>query len=160
MLAPTANSQRFLQLTQLLLTFVSVCAVVDSSRFDRSATDRPGYYSGAAGPRDATHDRRFGDLARTERKRREAEQLANRRRAAQSAVSIARAAEKWTVPALSGSRPISSATDSIICASCRVSETVVGVMAGRELSNQALAVGHVWHASCSRGLEPRYWSTA
>lgn len=123
MLAPTANTARFLKLTQFLLSFISVCAIADSSRIDNPPADRPGYYADAAQQRDAERDRRFGDLARTERKRREAEQHASRRRAAFGAAWSVDRAEKRAFGAASGVNR-GPRTDSRICATCRVSETL------------------------------------
>ena len=78
MLAPSPKSQRFLETVQLVLTFVGVCGVVDASLVPSPSHDRAGYYASAPeGPR-AADDRRIADLARTERKRREAEQQAQR----------------------------------------------------------------------------------
>lgn len=152
MLAPTAKTQRFLKVTQVLLTFLSVCAVADSSRADRPPTDRPGYHAGAQ-QREAARDRRFGDLARTERKRREAEQQANRRSAARTAAvrlsSSARAAdEAGFEPTGRGIRP---ATDL---------ETLFAIEALQHHTAQSFAVRCPWHASCTAWLEPGNGSTA
>ena len=79
MLAPRPKSQRFLETIQIVLTFVSVCAVVEATR-DLSPPTRPaGYDSSTPIENERSMDRRLGDLARVERKRREAEQHANRR---------------------------------------------------------------------------------
>ena len=72
MLAPAAKSKRFLEMIQLVLSFASVCAVVDSTIIDVLPRDPTGYYTRGA-PQEARGDRLFGDLARAERKRREAE---------------------------------------------------------------------------------------
>jgi hypothetical protein len=61
------------------LTLASTCAVVEANRIPIAAHDRPGYYTSAPQPREAARDRSFADLARTERKRREAEQRSSRR---------------------------------------------------------------------------------
>jgi len=79
MLAPTAKNKRILELIQLGLTFVSVCAVLDASRIHSPPDGRPGYSAAIPRPRETSEDRRVGDLARVERKRREAEQQASRR---------------------------------------------------------------------------------
>ena len=64
---------------QVVLTFVSVCAVLETSRI-QLPLDRPsGYYAGIPQENDASRDRRIGDLARADRKRREAEQQSLRR---------------------------------------------------------------------------------
>lgn len=78
MLAATRNGRRFLEVTQILLGFVSTCTVVDASRIQAAPHDRPGY-SAALPLESDSSDRRLGDLARAERKRRETEQLASRR---------------------------------------------------------------------------------
>jgi hypothetical protein len=81
MLFAKPNTKRFLEVTQLVLTFVSVCAVVDASRIHSPPDGRPGYYASIPRPHATSNDRRLADLARVERKRREAEQDASRRRA-------------------------------------------------------------------------------
>jgi hypothetical protein len=78
MLAVARNRKRFLQMTQIVLGFVSTCAVVDASRIHAAPHDRPGYWAALPLESDSS-DRRFSDLARASRMRREAEQLANRR---------------------------------------------------------------------------------
>ena len=78
MLGATRNTKRFLELTQLVLAFVGTCTVVDAARIQAAPRDRPGYSAGV--PLDSEPaDRRASDLARADRKRREAEQLASRR---------------------------------------------------------------------------------
>lgn len=63
---------------QLVLTFVSVCAVLETSRL-QLPLDRPaGYYAGIPQNNEASGDRRIGDLARAERRRRETAQQAIR----------------------------------------------------------------------------------
>jgi hypothetical protein len=79
MLAPTPKTRRFLELTQFVLTFASACAVVEASRIQAPLHDRPGYYASLPQQRETSRDRSIGDLARVERKRREAEQHASRR---------------------------------------------------------------------------------
>ncbi len=74
MLAAKPKTKRFLESIQLLLTFVSACAVVETTRIPASPLpDRPGYSASVPRPIDARGDRSLGDLARAERKRREAE---------------------------------------------------------------------------------------
>jgi hypothetical protein len=77
MLSPTVKTKRFLDLIQLVLTFASVCAVVDASFIH--SYERAGYYASGPLQSGARGSRLIGDLARVERKRREAEQQANRR---------------------------------------------------------------------------------
>jgi hypothetical protein len=79
MLAPTAKTKRFLEITQFVLTFASTCAVVEASRSHTPFHDRPGYHASVPQQREASPDRSIGDLARVERKRREAEQHSSRR---------------------------------------------------------------------------------
>ncbi len=79
MLAATARTKRFLEATQVLLTFVSVCAVVEAMAIHTESNARPGYHA-APQHLTAVGDRRIGALARTERKRREAEQQSSRQR--------------------------------------------------------------------------------
>ena len=78
MLSRIAKNRRLLEITQLVLTFVSVCVVVDTSRIHRF-DNAPGYHASIPRDREAARDSRIGDLARLERKRREAEQDATRR---------------------------------------------------------------------------------
>jgi hypothetical protein len=74
MLAPRPKTKRLLETVQILLTFASVCAVVDASWIHTSPHGGAGYYAGGGLPQGrARGDRQLGDLARTERKRREAE---------------------------------------------------------------------------------------
>jgi hypothetical protein len=79
MLAPTAKTKRFLELIQLVVSFASVCAVVDASFIHSRPYERAGYYASGPLQSRAQGNRLIGDLARVERKRREAEQDANRR---------------------------------------------------------------------------------
>ena len=71
MLAPTAKTKRFLERIQILLTFASFCTVVDTTFIDALPHDPTGYHPAAPRQAEARGDRLFGDLARTERKRRE-----------------------------------------------------------------------------------------
>ena len=61
-------------MTQLVLTFVSVCAVLETSRIQLPLDRAPGVYAGIPQNNEASGDRRIGDLARVERRRREAAQ--------------------------------------------------------------------------------------
>jgi hypothetical protein len=79
MLAPTAKTKRFLEMTQFVLTFAGVCAVVDASRITSPRHSEAGYYASVPFEREELSYRRIGDLARVDRKRREAEQLSSRR---------------------------------------------------------------------------------
>ena len=90
MLFAKPKTKRFLEVTQVVLTFVSVCAVVDASRIHSPPDGRPGYYATIPHPRATSNDRRLADLARVERKRREAEQHASRRRAGLGVVVASR----------------------------------------------------------------------
>lgn len=72
MLAPAAKTKRFLEMIQLVLSFASVCAVVDSTFIDVLPRNPTGYYTRTP-QGEARGDRLFGDLARAERKRREAD---------------------------------------------------------------------------------------
>ena len=71
-------SKRSLEIIQFVLTLASTCAVVEASRAEASPHDRPGYHVSVPAQREA-RDRSMSDLARTERKRREAEQQLSRR---------------------------------------------------------------------------------
>jgi hypothetical protein len=63
---------------QFVVTFASTCAVVEASRVYAAPDLRSGYHSTLPGQSERS-DRRIGDLARVDRKRREAEQQASRR---------------------------------------------------------------------------------
>ena len=73
MLAANPKTKRLFESIQFALTFASACAVVDTTRVQASPADEPGYYAGIAHDSAAQRDRRLGDLARSERKRREDE---------------------------------------------------------------------------------------
>ncbi len=74
MLTAKPKTKRFLESIQVLLTFASTCAVIQTTRIPASPLqDPPGYSASMPQPGDARGDRSLGDLARTERKRREAE---------------------------------------------------------------------------------------
>jgi hypothetical protein len=79
MLAAKPKTKRFLESIQLLLSFASVCAVVETTRVHSSPHNPSGYYASVPQPSGARGDRSLGDLARADRKRREAEQHASRR---------------------------------------------------------------------------------
>jgi hypothetical protein len=79
MLASSAKNNRFLVITPFRLTLVSSCEVVEASRIHAPLHDRPGYHASAPQQREASLDRSIGDLARVERKRREAQQHSSRR---------------------------------------------------------------------------------
>ncbi len=87
MLAAT-RKKRFLELTQLVLAFIGTCTVLDGT-VPHGATHRPGF-SSSLPLRATTGDRRFADLARTDRKRREAEQQTSRRAAAREVAVAAK----------------------------------------------------------------------
>jgi hypothetical protein len=72
MLSPKPKTRRFLETIQVVLSFASVCAVVDASLIQGRGSEASGYYSGGSPQREARADRLMSDLARTERKRREA----------------------------------------------------------------------------------------
>jgi hypothetical protein len=72
MLPQTARTQRVLEMIQFVLTFVSVCAVLETSRIQVPLDRPPGLYAGIPQSNEASGDRRIGDLARAERRRREA----------------------------------------------------------------------------------------
>jgi hypothetical protein len=71
-------SKRTLEIIQFVLTLASTCAIVEASRAEASLHDRPGYHVSVPAQREA-RDRSMSDLARMERKRREAEQQLSRR---------------------------------------------------------------------------------
>jgi hypothetical protein len=79
MLASTVKRRRLLEATQFILSFVSVCAVVEASRFESTTEERAGYHATVSHEAERSADRRIGDLGRSERKRRESEQRASRR---------------------------------------------------------------------------------
>jgi hypothetical protein len=79
MLASTVKRRRLLEATQLVLSFVSLCAVVEASHIESASRERAGYYATAPHEAERHGDRRLADLGRSERKRRESELLASRR---------------------------------------------------------------------------------
>ena len=72
MLAPKPKTKRLLEITQIVLTFASVCTVIDACRIDPKPSEHAGYYASRPQQSGVQRDRLLGDLARTERKRREA----------------------------------------------------------------------------------------
>ena len=72
MLSPRPKTKRFLETIQLVLSFASVCAVVDTSFIQGRLHEAAGYDAGGSPQREAREDRLMSDLARTERRRREA----------------------------------------------------------------------------------------
>ncbi len=72
MLSPTAKTKRTFETIQVLLTFISFSAVVDATFLQARPHEAAGYAPGRTQSGEARADRLFGDLARTERKRREA----------------------------------------------------------------------------------------
>ncbi len=119
MLAPPAKRKRSFELIQVILTFISVCALAEASAVGNAPPDGPGFHAPTGEQDGATRDRRFADLARVERKRREAEQRAHRRSPALALVAGAIDARDAS-PSGTGSAP---SLHSSICASCRISET-------------------------------------
>jgi hypothetical protein len=83
MLLAKLSTKRLLETIQFVLTFASACAVVETTRIEAPLHDRPGYFATVPQPREAG-DRRLNDLARADRKRREADQHASRREAARA----------------------------------------------------------------------------
>ena len=77
MLERIAKKRRFLEITQIVLAFASVTAVADATH-SQAVHDARSYH-GTRGGEDNDADRRFSDLARSERKRREAAQRSSRR---------------------------------------------------------------------------------
>jgi len=73
MLAAKPKTKRLLETLQFVLTFISACAVVETTRIDMHSHDRPGYAAGVPLHSQANRDRTLSDLARSERKRRESE---------------------------------------------------------------------------------------
>jgi hypothetical protein len=82
MLIAKPKTKRFLESIQFVLTFASACAVVETTRIHTPLHDQPSYYASVPQPNDVRGDRLLADLARVDRKRREAEQDTNRRSAA------------------------------------------------------------------------------
>jgi hypothetical protein len=72
MLSPKPKTKRFLEKIQVVLTFASVCTVADASFVHAGPHDQAGYYAGGPRQGEARADTLIGELARTERKRREA----------------------------------------------------------------------------------------
>jgi hypothetical protein len=72
MLSPRPKTKRFLEKIQIVLTFASVCTVADASFVQAQPRDAAGYYAGGPRQGEARPNDLIGELARTERKRREA----------------------------------------------------------------------------------------
>ena len=72
MLSPTPKTTRLLEKIQILLTFASVCTVADATFGQPRPNDPAGYHAGTSRQGEARADGLIGELARTERKRREA----------------------------------------------------------------------------------------
>ena len=73
MLAAKPKTKRLLETLQFVLTFVSACAVVETTRIHTQSHDGPGYATSVPRPSQVNRDRTLSDLARSERKRRESE---------------------------------------------------------------------------------------
>ena len=73
MLTAKPNKRRLLDTIQLFLTVASTCAVIETIRIQEPPDAVPGYAASMPLRDEARRDRRLGDLARTERKRRESE---------------------------------------------------------------------------------------
>jgi len=71
MLTAKPKTKRLLEAIQFVLTFVSTCAVLETARIHSAPNDPPGYYAGVPRGGEVERDRTFGDLARSERRRRE-----------------------------------------------------------------------------------------
>ena len=71
MLAAKPKSKRLLEAIQFVLTFVSTCAVLDTARIHAAPLEPQGFYAGVPRGGEAERDRTLGDLARSERRRRE-----------------------------------------------------------------------------------------
>ena len=71
MLTPTSKTKRLLETIQIVLTFASVCTVVDASFVQARPHGGTGYDAGGPRQTETRGDRLLSDLARTERKRRE-----------------------------------------------------------------------------------------
>ena len=72
MLSPRPKTKRWLEAIQVVLSFASVCAVVDASFVQGRAHAAAGYHGSGSPHGEARTNRLLSDLARTERKRREA----------------------------------------------------------------------------------------
>ena len=68
--------KRFLETIQLLLVLASTAAVIDATRALAAPVEPVGYHSTGGGRGEPDRDRRFGDLARLDRKSREDRQRA------------------------------------------------------------------------------------
>jgi hypothetical protein len=72
MLSPTPKTKRFLEKIQILLAFGSVYTVADATFVQAQPHDAAGYYAGRTSLDEARESNLFRELARSERKRREA----------------------------------------------------------------------------------------
>ena len=72
MLSPGPKTKRLLETIQVVLSFASVCAAVDASFIQGRLHEAAGYSARGSPQREARGDRLVSDLARTERRRREA----------------------------------------------------------------------------------------
>jgi hypothetical protein len=63
--------KRFLETVQLLLVLASITAVIDATRTLAAPPDPLGYHATEGGRGEPARDRRFGDLARLDRRSRE-----------------------------------------------------------------------------------------
>ena len=68
--------KRFLETIQLLLVLASTTAVIDATRALAIPAEPVGYHSTGGGRGEPSRDRRFGDLARLDRRSREERQRA------------------------------------------------------------------------------------
>jgi hypothetical protein len=80
--------KRFLETIQLLLLLASTAAVVDATRALAAPAEPVGYHGIESGRGEPSRDRRFGDLARLERRSREERQRAVGRSRRASSVSL------------------------------------------------------------------------
>ena len=72
MLSPGPKTKRLIEKIQIVLTFASVCTVAEACVVEARPHDAAGYYAGDARQGEERADNLLGELARTERKRREA----------------------------------------------------------------------------------------
>ena len=82
--------KRFLETIQLLLALASTTAVIDATRAIAAPAEPVGYHATEGGRGEPSRDRRFGDLARLDRRSREERQRALGSRATSSAGLSAR----------------------------------------------------------------------
>jgi hypothetical protein len=72
MLTAKPQTKRFLEAIQFVLTLASTCAVIETMHVPAPPPGDPGYYASNRQAPGTERDRRLADLARAERKRREA----------------------------------------------------------------------------------------